>query len=100
MFCSSTACHDGTKQNMSFSTEDLVEGDSVGVRVSENGDVQYYVNGQNKGRVFEHLPQHQDLWGVVYLWSNTKIQSEFRFGEEIILYVRHSLCTSQLVMCM
>ena len=86
MFNGFTAYHDGTKQNMSFSTWDLVDGDSVGVRVSKNGDVQYYVNGQNKGRVFQHLPQHQDLWGVVYLLDRTKIRSEFYFGEEMLQY--------------
>jgi hypothetical protein len=80
MFCDSTAYHDGTEQDMSFSTRDLVKGDSVGVRVSENGDVQYYVNGQNKRRAIQHLPQHQDLWGVVFLIGGTKIQSEFSFG--------------------
>ena len=84
MFCDSTAFHDGTEQDISFSTEDLDEGDSVGVRFCENGDVHYYVNGQNKGRMFQHLPQHQDLWGVVCLWYSTKIQSEFYFGEEML----------------
>ena len=84
MFCDFTACHDGTEKVMRFSTSALVEGDSVGVRVSKNGDVQYYVNGQNKGRGFQHLPQHQDLWGVVYLRYGTKIQSEFYLGEEML----------------
>ena len=97
MFNGSTTHHDGTKQNMSFSTNDLAKGDSVGVQVSENGDVQYYVNGQNKGVVFQHLPQHQDLWGVVCLRFGAKIQSEFYFGEEIVLYVEHSLCTPRLI---
>ena len=69
---------------MSFSTKDQVKGDSVRVRVSENGDVHYYVNGQNKGRVFQHLPQHQDLWGVVYLLDGATIQSEFCLGEEML----------------
>jgi hypothetical protein len=36
--------------------------------------------------VFQHLPQHQDLWGVVYLLDRTKIQSEFYFGEEMLQY--------------
>ena len=76
--------HDGTKQNMSFSTNDVVKGDSVGVRGSENGDVHYYASGQNKGVVFQHLPQHQDLWGVVFLLGGTKILSEFYFGEEML----------------
>jgi uncharacterized protein YneR len=80
MFHGFTAYHNGTKQDMSFSKSDLVKGDSVGVRVSENGDVQYYVNGQNKRRAIQHLPQHQDLWGVVFLIGGTKIQSEFSFG--------------------
>ena len=85
--------HDGTKQRMSFSTNDLFKGDSVGVRVSENGDVQYYVNGENKGRVFQHLPQHQDLWGVVYLLNGATIQSEFHFGE-CLFHVGHKFNTS------
>ena len=95
MFCDFTAYHGGTEQDMSFSTEDLVKGDSVGVQVSENGDVQYYVNGQNKGRVFQHLPQHQYLWGVVFLLHDTKIQSELYFGKyQLYNYVRHTLNTS------
>ena len=55
----------------------------VGVRVCENGDVQYYVNGENKGRVFQHLPtnKYQDWWGVVCLRARIKIQSEFHYGE-------------------
>ena len=84
MFSGSAAFHDGTGQDICFSTWELVQGDSVGVQVSENSDVQYYVNGQNKGRVFQHLPQHQDLWGVVYLWCGAKIQSEFCSGEEML----------------
>ena len=89
MFCGSTALHDGTRREISFSASELslVKGDSVGVRVSENGDAHYYVNGQNKGRVFQHLPQHQDLWGVVILWSGTKIQSECHFGEVLVTFM-------------
>ena len=90
MLSGCTAFHDSTGQDMSFSTNTLVDGDSAGVRVSENGDVQYYVNGQNKGRMFQNLPRHQDLWGVVFLWSDAKIQSEFHCGE-YLLYCRHTL---------
>ena len=85
MFCGSNVYHDGTEHKMSFSTSDLVKGDSVGVQVCENGDVHYYVNGQNKRRAIQHLPQHQDLWGVVHLVYGAKIQSEFRLGEEMLL---------------
>ena len=81
MFCDSTTHHDGTTERLSFSICDLVKKDSVGVQVSENGDAHYYVNGQNKGRVFQHVPQHQDLWGVVLICGDVKIQSEFHFGE-------------------
>ena len=84
MFRASTTYHDGLEEDMSFSTEDLEEGDSVGIRVSEIGDVQYYVNGQNKGVVFQHLPQHQDLWGVIFLCGFSAIESRFRFGECIV----------------
>ena len=55
----------------------MFKGDSVGVQVSENGDAHYYVNGQNKGVVFQHLPQHQDLWGVVYLNLVQKTSQNF-----------------------
>ena len=89
MFNDSRALHDGTKQHLSFSTEDLVKGDSVGVRVSDKGNVLYYVNGQNKGRAFQHLPQHQDLWGVVFILGDTIFLSEFHFGE-YPLYVGHT----------
>ena len=81
MFSGSTAHHAGIRQALSFSTDHLVKGDSIGVQVNENGDAQYYVNGQNKGRVFQHLPQHQDLWGVVFIDRSTIVQSEFCFGE-------------------
>ena len=90
MFCGPYAYTDGTEQRLSFSTGNLRVGDSVGVQVSENGDVHYYVNGQNKGRVFQHLPQHQDLWGVVYLLHGTTIQSELHFGEEMV-YVEYRM---------
>ena len=68
------------REDLSFSACDLVKGDSVGVQVRENGGVQYYVNGQNKGVVFQYLPQHQDLWGVVYLflsWYEYPIKFSF-----------------------
>ena len=84
MFHGFTAYHNGTKQDMSFSKSDLVKGDSVGVRVSESGDVHYYVNGENKGVVFQHLPHHQDLWGVVFLLDGANIQSDFFLGEEML----------------
>jgi hypothetical protein len=80
-FWGSSALHYNTSQELSFSTCSLTDGDSVGVRASENGDVRYYVNGKIKGKVFKNLPvKHQDLWGVVFLIGGTKIQSEFHFG--------------------
>ena len=82
---------------MSFSTSELIKGNSVGVRVSENGDVHYYVNGQNKGVAFQHLLQHQDLWGVVFLWSSTKIQSEFHFGEVLVNFM--VICMPCMCLC-
>ena len=90
MLSGCTTHHDDTKQDVSFSTSTLVDGDSAGVRVGENGDTHYYINGVNKGRVFQNLPLHQDLWGVVFLWSDAKIQSEFHCGE-YLLYRRYTL---------
>ena len=92
MFWRSSALHDGTRQRLSFSIDSVAARDSVGVRVSENGDFECYVNGQNKGVVFQDLPQHQDLWGVVDLRRDIKIHSEFHFGEWLF-YVGRTLHT-------
>ena len=99
LYGSSASCGD-TRQdiNLNIGTHDLTSEDSVGVQVSENGDVYYYVNGQEKGVVFPNLPQHQDLWGVVYLLRATTIQSEFHWGEEMV-YVKYIHHIRSLIDC-
>ena len=66
--------HGGIVHHLSLSNLDLDEEYSVGVCIDKYGDMEYYVNEQDKGVVSQKLPQHQDLWGVVILFPGAEVQ--------------------------
>ena len=83
------AFHDGFGHvsKLGLSIQDLCQNHSAGVCVDKNGDMEYYVNGQNKGVVLHKLPQHEDLWGVVIPFPGAEVQSEFHLGGYCCMWI-------------
>ena len=54
----------------------------VGIQITENGDLNLFIDGNYKKTVATGLPVHQAIFGVVDVGSNcTKIKSEILSGE-------------------
>ena len=82
LFWGSIVYHDGRKQELSISTFDLVEGESIGCCITRGGDLEIYINGQKRAVGWHNVPVDKPLWGVVDMYgSGVTIQSEFYCGE-------------------
>jgi hypothetical protein len=80
MLHGSAVFHGDTVHDLRFSMKDLQGGDSVGVHVNDSGAGTLFVKYvENKGIVFENIPQDKPVWGMIYLSPGTKVESEFDF---------------------
>ena len=80
MLWGNIACFEGLKRD--FSTANLVEGDTVGCCIGNNGSLEYFVNGERKGIICHNVPSNKPLYGVADMCGRIKkIQSEFHFSK-------------------
>ena len=70
--------HDGQKQRLKISTEDLKEGHSIGWCITRDGDWKVHINGKKRAVGWRNVPTGKPLWGIVDIFGKAKtIQSEF-----------------------
>ena len=78
LFLGNKVYHDGNVLELSNSTFDLVEGNSIGCCITRGGDLEIYINGQKRTVGWRNVPVDKPLWGVVEILGNAiTIQSEF-----------------------
>ena len=62
--------------------DDLKTQQRVGIQITENGDLNLFIDGNYKKTVATGLPVHQAIFGVVNVRSScTKIKSDILSGE-------------------
>ena len=99
LFLGNTVYHDGNEQKLSISTFDLVQGNSIGCCITKGGDLEIYINGQKRAVGWRNVPVDKPLWGVLDIYWNMTIQSEFYCGE-LYLYNVYSVSHSCACACM
>ena len=99
VFWNQRVYYDGQVQNLNISTEDLKEGDSIGLCISRDGDFEIYINGQKRAVGWRNVPTDKPLWGVVDIYHDAKtIQSEFYCGELYSESLRLQ-CVKHTILC-
>lgn len=80
---SGTRIHNGEiEKEYSFSIHSLKVNDILGVQVSSNGNLNYYVNGVNQGVAMSGIPVKKDIFAVFDVYGRTKQVSLKYFGGE------------------
>ena len=98
LFYGNTVFHDGNEQKLSIPTFSVVKGNSVGCCITRGGDLEFYINGQKRTVVWHNVPVDKPLWGVVWMYGNTTIQSEFYCGELYLYNI--TMCYTCACACM
>ena len=86
------------EKRVDFNLESLRVGQTVGCRVTKEGDLHYYIDDDDKGVGWSGLPTDKPMWGFADIYGLArKIKSEFVFGELIVqepFLLSLSLCLS------
>ena len=83
-YCDQALYHNrrGTKFPDLPSLNELMTQQRVGIQITENGDLNLFIDGNYKKTVATGLPVHQAIFGVVDVYGKyTKIKSEILSGE-------------------
>ena len=78
---SGTRIHNGEiEKEYNFSIHSLKVNDVLGVQVTGNGNLNYYVNGLNQGAAMTQIPLKKDIYAVFDVYGRTKQVSVKYFG--------------------
>lgn len=78
----STVHSSGQEKRVDFNLESLRVGQTVGCRVTKDGDLHYYIDDDDKGIGWSGLPTDKPMWGFADIYGLArKIKSEFVFGK-------------------
>jgi hypothetical protein len=78
----STIHSSGQEKRVDFNLENLRVGQTVGCRVTKEGDLHYYIDDDDKGIGWSGLPTDKPMWGFADVYGLArKIKSEFVFDE-------------------
>ena len=101
---SGTRVHNGEiEKEYSFSIHSLKTNDLIGVQVTCNGNLNYFVNGVNKGTAMSGIPFKKEIFGVFDVYGRTKQVSLKYFGGRYIHLSRPCLvlyCAHQSLSCL
>ena len=83
LLSATTVHHQGKRKELKLNVKELTVGDTIGCSIHEDGTLQYYVNGKDRGVGWdEKLPVNQAVYGIVDVWGRvTKIRSLFHYGK-------------------
>ena len=82
---------------MDFSIEELKVQDSIGCCITNEGELKYFVNGQDRGVGWKNVPTDRPLWGFADLYGLTrKVKSEFTFGERVVSQMMYLQCSAMI----
>ena len=78
---SGTRIHNGEmEKEYSFSIHTLKNNDLIGVQVTCDGNLNYFVNGVNQGTAMSGIPSKKEIFGVFDVYGRTKQVSIKYFG--------------------
>eukprot|EP00731_Ephydatia_muelleri_P036687 Em0305g7a len=78
----STVHHGGQERRVDFNLESVNVGQSVACCISKDGELHYYIDGQDQGAGWTGVPMDRPLWGFADIYGLAKkIKSEFVYGE-------------------
>ena len=78
----STVHHDGQESKVDFNLESLRVGQTIGCLVNKQGELRYYIDGQDQGVGWRGLPTDKPMWGFADIYGLArKIKSEFLCGK-------------------
>ena len=83
----STVHHNGQENKVDFNLESLRVGQTVSCSVNKEGELRYYIDGQDQGLGWSGVPTDKPLWGFADIYGLArKIKSEFLCGMFFIQY--------------
>ena len=84
----STVYHNGRRKEIGFNLEELKVGDTIGCSIHEDGTLHYFVNGKDRGVVWDDkLPINQAVYGIVDVCRRVKrISLLFHYGKYVQMY--------------
>ena len=53
----------------SRSLDELTKGDTLGIRVTDGGKLEIFINGESEGYAVQNVPLHNDIWAVVDMYG-------------------------------
>ena len=72
--------------NLNFDINSLSAGQSVGLSVTQNGKLNFYVDGKFNDIVWRGLPTDKQYWGVADVYGPvSSIKSSFVFCKSILI---------------
>lgn len=78
----STVHNAGQERKVDFNLESLRVGQSIGCLVSKEGELRYFVDGEQKAVGWFAVPTDKPMWGFADIYGLArKIKSEFLFGK-------------------
>ncbi|XP_064392161.1 neuralized-like protein 4 [Halichondria panicea] len=78
----STVHHNGQENKVDFNLESLRVGQTVSCSVNKEGELRYYIDGQDQGLGWSGVPTDKPLWGFADIYGLArKIKSEFLCDE-------------------
>jgi hypothetical protein len=66
----------------SRSLDELVKGDTLGIKVTQEGQLEIFVNNQSEGFAVTGIPLNQTIWGVVDMYGTCQQISIVECQEE------------------
>ena len=81
---------------LDFSTEDLNVGRSIGILLTRERDLHWFVNDKWRGMVHvDDYPLDRPLWGVAEVWGRCKqVKADICSGESIMSLTVYNINTS------
>ena len=74
--------HGGQERRVDFNLESVNIGQSIGCCINKDGELHYYIDGQDQGAGWAGIPVDRPLWGFADIYGLAKkIKSEFVYGE-------------------
>lgn len=74
--------NNGEEKKVDFNLESIRVGQSIGCSVNKQGELHYFVDGDDKGVGWSGVPTDKPLWGFADVYGLAlKIKSMFIFGE-------------------
>ena len=88
----STVHSNGQERKVDFNLESMRVGQTVGCSVNKEGELHYFLDGEDRGIGWTGLPTDKPMWGFADIYGLArKIKSSFIFGERPCISIIYSI---------